>query len=134
MAPTQGIFTEGELTYLTSERRLARIATVGPGGMPHVVPVGWTYNAAEESLDVGGARLEQTKKYRDVLQSGKAAVVIDDIASLDPWRVRGIEVRGRAIAITEPGPLIRIYPQRVISWGIESDQLGERNARDVRPG
>jgi pyridoxamine 5'-phosphate oxidase family protein len=34
------VFTEGELAYMTGERRLARIATVGRDGTPHVVPVG----------------------------------------------------------------------------------------------
>lgn len=37
------VFTESELTYLLGERRLARIAlariaTVGPDGTPHVMP------------------------------------------------------------------------------------------------
>jgi nitroimidazol reductase NimA-like FMN-containing flavoprotein (pyridoxamine 5'-phosphate oxidase superfamily) len=31
--------TEEELRYLSSERRLARVATVGKDGTPHVVPV-----------------------------------------------------------------------------------------------
>jgi hypothetical protein len=34
------LFTE-EITYLTTERLLGRIATVGPDGMPHIAPVGW---------------------------------------------------------------------------------------------
>lgn len=33
-------FSDAELAYLTGERRLARIATVGKDGTPHVVPVG----------------------------------------------------------------------------------------------
>ena len=41
---------------------------------------------------------------------------------------RGIEVRGEAEAIEEPEPLIRIYPRRIISWGLEP---GLREARDV---
>ncbi len=38
-------FSEDELAYRLSERRLARIATVGPDGTPRVVPVGWTFNS-----------------------------------------------------------------------------------------
>ena len=40
------VFTETELEYLgeTGARRLARIATVGKDGTPHVVPVGFSYN------------------------------------------------------------------------------------------
>jgi pyridoxamine 5'-phosphate oxidase family protein len=111
-------FTDKELAYLMGERRLARIATVGRNGTPHVVPVGWSYNAADGTIEVGGLDLEQTKKFRDIRRSGRAAIVIDDIASLDPWRVRGVEVRGRAAALSEPVPVIRIHPERVVSWGL----------------
>lgn len=126
------VFSENELTYLQTERRLARIATVGADGTPHVVPVGWSYNQAEEAIDVVGMDLAQTKKYRDIQRNGRAAIVIDDIASVDPWRVRGIEVRGRADVLYRPQPLIRIYPERVVSWGIETEVLGKRSARTVQ--
>jgi pyridoxamine 5'-phosphate oxidase family protein len=53
----------------------------------------------------------RTKKYRDVERTGRAAIVIDDLASTDPWRPRGIEIRGRAEAIAEARPLIRIHPE-----------------------
>ena len=122
-------FTEAEIAYLQGEARLARVATVGKDGTPHVVPVGWSFNADEDAIEIGGFELERTKKYRDVSRSGRAAVVIDDIASVDPWRVRGVEVRGRAEALTNPRPLIRIYPERIVSWGIESDAVGQRHAR-----
>jgi pyridoxamine 5'-phosphate oxidase family protein len=52
-----------------------------------------------------------------VRATGRAAIVIDDLASTDPWRPRGVEVRGRAEALDRP-PLIRIYPERVVSWGL----------------
>jgi pyridoxamine 5'-phosphate oxidase family protein len=123
------VFTQEELRYLLSERRLARLATVGPDGTPHVAPVGWSYNRDHDSIDIGGRRLEATKKYRDVARTGRAAVVIDDV--LPPWQPRGVEVRGRAEAVAEPTPLIRVHPERVISWGIHSDVVGERHARRV---
>jgi pyridoxamine 5'-phosphate oxidase family protein len=112
-------FTEEQLGYLRSERRLARVATVGKDGTPHVVPVGWSYNAEHDTIDIRGRDFERTKKYRDVRRSGRAAVVIDDLASVDPWRPRGVEVRGRAVALEEPVPQIRIHPDRIVSWGIE---------------
>jgi pyridoxamine 5'-phosphate oxidase family protein len=62
------VFTDPELAYLTSDRRLARIA-----------------------------------------------------------RPRAIEVRGRAEAIEEPEATIRIHPERIVSWGLES----QRSARTV---
>ena len=91
------VFTESELGYLRGgrPRRLARIATVGKDGAPHVVPVGFRYEPAHDSIDVRGHSLERTRKYRDVERTGRAAIVIDDLASTDPWRPRGVEVRGR---------------------------------------
>jgi pyridoxamine 5'-phosphate oxidase family protein len=121
------VFTEAELRYLTGGRQLGRIATVGADGTPHVVPVGWIYNAARDTIDIGGHDLERTKKFRDVARSGRAAIVIDDLESTDPWRPRGIEVRGLAEAIAMPTPLIQIYPVRIVSWGLGKS----RSARTV---
>jgi pyridoxamine 5'-phosphate oxidase family protein len=123
------VFTEAELRYLTGGRQLGRLATVGADGTPHVVPVAWIYNAARDTIDVGGSELERTKKFRDVARGGRAAIVVDDLASTDPWRPRGIEVRGRAEALTLPTPLIRIHPERIVTWGLERG----RRARSVAP-
>ncbi|HKH13111.1 MAG TPA: PPOX class F420-dependent oxidoreductase [Solirubrobacterales bacterium] len=122
-------FSDAELDYLTGERRLGRLATVGRDGTPHVVPVGLSYNREHDSIDIGGRDFERSKKYRDVERTGRAAIVVDDLASTDPWRPRGVEVRGRAEAIDVPRPLIRIHPERIVSWGIESEVLGERQSR-----
>jgi pyridoxamine 5'-phosphate oxidase family protein len=121
------VFSEQELAYLTGGRRLGRIASVGADGTPHVVPVGWIYNAARDTIDVGGYELERTKKFRDVARSGRAAIVIDDLESTDPWRPRGIEIRGRGEAIALPTPLIRVHPERIVSWGLAQS----RSARTV---
>jgi pyridoxamine 5'-phosphate oxidase family protein len=121
------VFTEAELAYLQGGRQLGRVATVGADGTPHVVPVGWLHNTASDTIDITGYELESTKKFRDVARSGRAAIVIDDLESVDPWRPRGVEVRGRAEAIALPTPLIRIHPERIVSWGL----TGGRSARTV---
>ena len=121
------VFTQAELDYLVGGRQLGRIATVGPDGTPHVVPVGWIYNAARDTIDVGGSELQRSKKFRDVERTGRVAIVIDDLESVDPWRPRGVEVRGRGEAIALPTPLIRIHPERIVSWGIDR----AHNARTV---
>jgi pyridoxamine 5'-phosphate oxidase family protein len=126
-------FTDAELAYLTEARRLGRLATVGTHGTPHVVPVGLRYNPEHDAIDISGRRLETTKKYRDVARTSRAAVVVDDLASTDPWLPRGVEVRGRAEAIREPRALIRIHPERIVSWGLESEEIGVRHARSVDP-
>jgi pyridoxamine 5'-phosphate oxidase family protein len=54
--------------------------------------------------------------------------VVDDVASVDPWRVRGIEIRGQAAAqrdVEPPRPgmsrkLILIQPERIRSWGLSA--------------
>src|SRR5512132_805774 len=126
------VFTEAELRYLTGGRQLGRIATVGADGTPHVVPVGWIYNAARDAIDVGGHELEGSKKFRDVARTRRAAIVVDDLASTDPWRPRGVEIRGRAQAIDRARPLIRIHPERVVSWGIDNDEHGAQRSGAVR--
>jgi pyridoxamine 5'-phosphate oxidase family protein len=112
------VFTPAELEYLAGGRQLGRIATVGADGTPHVVPVAWIYNAARETIDVTGYELEQSKKFRDIARAGRAAIVIDDLESTDPWHPRGIEVRGRGETLALPTPLIRIHPERIVSWGL----------------
>lgn len=101
------VFTESELRYLLGGRRLARLATVGKDGTPHVIPVVCRYNREHDAIDIGGLRLQRSKKYRDVSRTGRAAVVIDDV--LPPWRPRGVEIRGRAEALDLPTPVIRIH-------------------------
>lgn len=123
------VFTPAELEYLRSEQRLARIATVGPDGMPHVTPVGWSYNAEQDAIDIGGFRLTRTKKYRDAARTGTAAVVIDDV--LPPWKPRGVEVRGEVELVEESNPVMRLRPRRIVSWGIESEDLHARHSRTV---
>ena len=121
------VFRGSEIAYMAGGKQLGRIATVGTDGTPHVVPVAWIYNAVRDTIDVGGHELERTKKFRDVARNGRVAIVIDDLASEDPWRPRGIEVRGRVEAIAMPTPLIRIHPERIVSWGLP----GGRSARSV---
>jgi pyridoxamine 5'-phosphate oxidase family protein len=110
-------FKPAELAYLR-ERRLGRIATVGKDGTPHVTPVGWSLNSDETAIEVGGVEPAKTKKFRDVVRTGKAAIVVDDLVSMNPWRVRGVEIRGRAEALSEAA-VIRIHPDRVVSWGLD---------------
>jgi pyridoxamine 5'-phosphate oxidase family protein len=126
-------FTDREHDYLGERMpgRLARIATVGKDGTPHVVPVGWRLNRELDTIDVGGMNFARTKKFRDARRTGRAAIVIDDLASVDPWQPRGIEVRGRAEAIEGDRPLIRIHPERIVSWGLESEDFTQRHSRKV---
>jgi pyridoxamine 5'-phosphate oxidase family protein len=124
------VFSPNEIKYLQSQR-LGRIATVGPDGQPHVVPVSFRYNPELDTVDIGGHSFAKRKKFRDVRKNPRVAIVVDDIASLNPWKVRGIEIRGEAEILETGGQsvqpffdaeMFRIRPAKVISWGLESDK------------
>jgi pyridoxamine 5'-phosphate oxidase family protein len=118
-------FTEDEVAYLRGQR-LGRLATVRRNGTVQNNPVGFGYNEKLQTIDIGGWNMADSRKFRNVADGSKVAFVVDDIASVDPWRVRCLEIRGDAEALTQPedstanagGPIIRIYPRRVLSFGI----------------
>lgn len=137
-----GTFSEKELEYLRTQR-LARLATVNAKGAPHVVPVGFRVSEDGDAIEVGGHGFAGSKKHRDIEANQKVAVVIDDLASTNPWAPRGIEVRGTA-EIHESGGAdrfgqgwdetwVRILPERVNSWGVEASPFteGSRSARTI---
>ena len=138
------MFSQKELDYLQGQR-LGRLATVNEVGAPHVVPVGFRVSPDGTAIEVGGHGLGRSKKYRDLKGNPKVAIVIDDLASVNPWSPRGIEVRGTA-ELHESGGTekfgrgwdeawVRIVPQRINSWGIEAPPFtdGNRSARSVGP-
>src|ERR671938_447956 len=94
--------TAAQVEYLGSQL-LGRLATAGADGKPHVVPTSFRYNADLGTVDIGGLHVSSTKKYRDVQANGWAAIVVDDLVSVDPWRPRFLEIRGRAEAIPHGG-------------------------------
>src|SRR5579864_356183 len=132
------VFTADEIAYLKSQR-LGRLATAAEG-QPHVVPVGFRYNPELDTIDIGGHGFAQRKKFRDVQRNARVAFVVDDLASVDPWRPRGIEIRGEAEIIRAGGKsvvphfdeeMFRIKPRRIFSWGLVSGVPGAgRDARD----
>jgi pyridoxamine 5'-phosphate oxidase family protein len=119
-------FTPVEEAYLVGRQR-GRLATVAPDGTPQNKPVGFRYNAELGTIDVGGRNMGASRKFRNLAANPKVAFVVDDIASLQPWRVRCVEIRGHAEALHDQVPymagmspeIIRIYPERVISLGLE---------------
>jgi pyridoxamine 5'-phosphate oxidase family protein len=128
------VFTDKELDYLTGQR-LGRIATVGADG-----PTSFRYNPDHDAIEVGGLRMSQTKKVRDVRRTGRASIVVDDV--LPPWSPRMIEIRGTAAVIASGGKalsdnfedtIVRITPVRIIAFGIDSADRAA-NARSVPPG
>jgi pyridoxamine 5'-phosphate oxidase family protein len=132
------VFTEAEIEYLNGQL-LGRLATAGVDGKPHVVPVAFSYNPDLGTIDIGGHNFGARKKYRDVQRNPWAAIVVDDLASTDPWTPRMLEIRGRAEAVSQGGAalrpgfddeMIRIHPERVVSFGLRPGQQSA-DARSV---
>jgi pyridoxamine 5'-phosphate oxidase family protein len=139
------VFTDSEIEYLRTQT-LARIATTGADGQPHVTPVTFFYNTDEDAIDVGGMFFGGTKKWRDAKRDPKVTLLVDDVLS-NPRRARALEIRGQAEPHETGGAeinprfprfaeeFLRIRPRRIVSWGLEeggTDGAGFRaNSRSV---
>jgi nitroimidazol reductase NimA-like FMN-containing flavoprotein (pyridoxamine 5'-phosphate oxidase superfamily) len=133
-------FTRAEKRFI-DDNDVARIATVGSDGTPHVVPVCYVHNSGAfwVATDYG------TRKYRNLQKNNKVALVID----VGNASNRGVLVRGRAKTFDRgpefraiydvfyrkfdwvrempwkegEAPFVKIEPTRKVSWGLEqSDQ------------
>ena len=113
------VFTDPEVAYL-HRQRLGRLATASASGMPDVAAV--TFSLEGESLVSGGYDITKTVRFRNLLANPFAVIVVDDLASTDPWTPRGVKVRGAARLEEVAHVLrIRIEPEVVWSWGINLD-------------
>lgn len=113
---TSLMFSESEAQFLL-ESRLARVATVSPTQEPHVVPVAYEFDGVY--LYFCGWKLERSLKFRNIKRNPKVAIVVDDLESTNPWRPRGVEIRGIAEIMNEDGRnYIRITPMVKRSWGL----------------
>jgi pyridoxamine 5'-phosphate oxidase family protein len=111
-------FTEAEAQYL-AENFIGRVATSSRPGQPHVVPVGYRFDGS--AITFGGANLTRSLKFRNLMANERVAFVVDDLVSVNPWKVRGVEVRGKAEPLVSKDgvTIIRIIPLNIRSWGLE---------------
>jgi pyridoxamine 5'-phosphate oxidase family protein len=119
------LFSEAETNYLKTQR-LARIATASPRGTPEVSPVAFEFDGkyfwiGSHSQDI----FLRTRRYKNITGgNGRVSIVVDDLASVTPWRPRGIKVSGFAELMEHDGifgngKYFRITPKVTVSWGIE---------------
>ncbi|MFG1905616.1 PPOX class F420-dependent oxidoreductase [Kribbella sp. NPDC048928] len=127
-------FTQAELDYL-ADQRLGRLATVSASGRVQNNPVGFLVDATSGTITIGGHALGASQKFRNIQRGSTVSLVVDDLASVDPWMPRGVEIRGSAVALTDHEPpvpyfsreIITITPETIISWGLD----GARSSRKV---
>lgn len=73
-------FTAREIEDLDG-RLLGRLATVGPGGRPHITPVGVFHDPETGSIVIGGhagSGMAASKKFRDAGRHPEVAFIVDD--------------------------------------------------------
>ena len=118
-------FTDAELTYLAAQP-IMRFASASLTGKPDVVPV--VFSVDGDDIVSGGFDITHTVRYRNILANPRATVVIDDLASMDPWSPRGLKIRGSVTVEEADGsPRFRITPEVVISWAINDTTPGIPN-------
>jgi pyridoxamine 5'-phosphate oxidase family protein len=112
------LFSDAEAEFL-AENFLGRVATSSRSGQPHVVPVNYSFDGS--TITFGGWNLTKSLKFRNLMTNEKVAFVVDDIVPGNPWKGRGVEVRGRAepVVAGDSVSAIRIIPLNIRSWGLE---------------
>jgi len=125
------LLSEAEANYLKTQR-LARVATASLKGVPEVSPVGFEFDG--KYFWVGSHDknfFPRTRRYKNITSGNpRVSLVVDDLESVDPWKARGIKVRGTAEVMEHNGIFgrgryIRIAPKVSASWGIEPQKKGQ---------
>lgn len=128
-------FSDEEIAYLRSQR-LARIATVSADGQPDVVPVGFEFDGTH--VYVGGLDPAKTRKFRNVRDGNtKVALVVDDLAAVDPWTPRYLRIYGDAELLEREGRFgsgayMRITPTLSWSFNLEGEPFTHDRRVPVR--
>lgn len=124
-------FTAEEIGYLRSQP-LARVATLGPGGQPDLVPLAFEYDGEHFWVGGVGAAVAATRKFRNVAAGRrKVALLVDDLVSMQPFIARAIRVYGVAdepverTGLVGPGLYARITPRVSWSWNMAGEPVGE---------
>lgn len=126
-------FTEQELAYLRGQP-LMRFASASPTGLPDVATVAFSVDG--DDILTAGFDIARTVRYRNITANPRVAVVIDDLAAVEPWTPRGIKIRGISrIEVDIAGQRFRITPQVVWSWGINeiTEGIPKMERRTVEP-
>ena len=115
-------YTDAELAYLRSQP-LMRFATSSLSGRPDVAPV--TFEVDGDDIVTAGFDIRRTVRYRNIESNPRATLVVDDLATVDPWSPRGIKIIGTAsIEEVDGVPRFRITPEVIISWALNDTAPG----------
>ena len=94
--------TDGEVDRFLNQSRTCTMATVGPGGMPHLVAMWYAW------LD-GQVWLESKAKAQKIVnlrRDGRLAVMVEAGNTYDT--LRGVSLEGRGIIVEDPDEIWRV--------------------------
>ncbi|WP_109524285.1 MULTISPECIES: PPOX class F420-dependent oxidoreductase [Nocardia] len=112
-------FTSEEADFIRAQF-VVRMATVGPRGQPDAVPLAFEFDGEGFWIGGIGAAVLRTRKFRNIAENDRVALVFDDIVAMEPFTARCLRVYGRAGAPIERvgmvGPGIYSYITPTVSW------------------
>jgi PPOX class probable F420-dependent enzyme len=100
--------TGDELQAFLDEQRIVQVATIGPSGRPHLVPLWYVVDGGEDSPALRGWTYAASQKARNLQRDPRATMSIDD-------GVQYQELRG---VMMECDVAIERDPERVASYGM----------------
>jgi pyridoxamine 5'-phosphate oxidase family protein len=105
------------------------LATVSKDNQPENAPIGFKFDG--KVFKIFGLNLTATRKSKNIASGNKnAALVIDDLESVDPWKPRVIRIFGTADIVDlsvehNSGEYLLFTPQVTWSWNIERSAFME---------
>jgi len=111
--------------FLSHGTRTAKLATSGPGGQPHVMPVWFTLDGEELVFTTWG----DSVKGRNLRRNPRAAVVVDE--EVAPYAF--VHIRGQVTLSEDLDDLLR-FATVIGSRYMGADRAGEFGHRNAVPG
>jgi PPOX class probable F420-dependent enzyme len=111
--------------FLSHGTRTAKLATSGPGGQPHVMPVWFVLDGEELVFTTWG----ESVKGRNLRRDPRAAVVVDE--EVAPYAF--VHLRGHVTLSEDLEELLR-FATAIAGRYMGADQAGEFGRRNAVPG
>jgi PPOX class probable F420-dependent enzyme len=111
--------------FLSHGTRTAKLATSGPGGAPHVMPVWFVLDGDDLVFTTSG----DSVKGRNLRRDPRAAVIVDD--EVAPYAF--VHIRGRVTVSEDPAELLR-FASAIGGRYVGANRAGEFGRRNAVPG
>ncbi|MGH6914239.1 MAG: pyridoxamine 5'-phosphate oxidase family protein [Geminicoccales bacterium] len=110
--------------YLDSRPGWLILTTIGGGGYPHTVPIG--YFRIGDDVYVGGR--DGTQRLRNVERNPKVSALVESGGSMQD--IKGLLIQGDAEVVREPAQVLELMREAARRRGTAEDAL----PKEARPG